>query len=131
MKKKIYKTYISNILKKPKQIIISKKAKKIITCFCIFTLILITYSQIYGAAGDPTLVNKLNTALKRIQGYLVKLATPAAGVTIATGVLVRKLSFGDEEKMVKGKKIITNAIIGYGIIISIDLIIKFVTAVLK
>lgn len=128
MKIKIYKTYIS---KKSKQIIISKKTKKIITCFCIFTLIVITYSQIYGATSDPTLVNKLNTALKRIQEYLVKLATPAAGVTIATGVLVRKLSFGDEEKMVKGKKIITNAIIGYGIIISIDLIIKFVSAVLK
>ena len=62
---------------------------------------------------------------------MVKIAAPAAGVAIATGVLMRKLSFGDDEKMVKGKKIITNAIICYGIIISIDLIIKFVDSVLK
>ena len=41
-----------------------------------------------------------------------------------------KLSFGDEEKMLKGKKVIINAIVGYGIIISIDLIIKFVDAIL-
>ena len=39
---------------------------------------------------------------------------------------------GDPELItVKGKKIITNAIICYGIIISIDLIIKFVDSVLK
>ena len=44
---------------------------------------------------------------------------------------MRKLSFGDEEKMVKGKKVIVNAIICYGVIISIDLIIKFVESVLK
>ena len=103
MKTKKYKKIKNNILKRMKQIIISKKTKKILTSFCIFTLFVITYSKIYGATGDPTLVNKLNTALKRIQEYLVKLATPAAGVTIATGVLIRKFSFGDEEKMVKGK----------------------------
>ena len=49
-----------------------------------------------------------------------------AGVAIASGVLMRKLSFGDDEKMIKGKKIIVNAIVGYAIILSIDLIIKFV-----
>ena len=45
---------------------------------------------------------------------------------ILHGVLMRKLSFGDEEKLIKGKKVIVNAIIGYAIIISIDLIIKFI-----
>ena len=44
---------------------------------------------------------------------------------------MRKLSFGDEEKMSKGKKVIINAIVCYGIIISIDIIIKFVESVLK
>jgi hypothetical protein len=33
--------------------------------------------------------------------------------------------------MAIGKKVITNAIVCYGIIISIDLIIKFVDAILK
>lgn len=106
--------------------------KKIIIVFIIIISFFTVFSTIYAAtATTPTLVNKLNNALKKIQSYLVKIAAPAAGVAIATGVLMRKLSFGDDEKMVKGKKIITNAIICYGIIISIDLIIKFVDSVLK
>ncbi len=108
---------------------IKNRKIKVLTIIC-FVCIFIAISSIYGAT-DPTLVTKLNGAFKKIQGYLVKLAVPAAGVAIATGVMIRKLSFGDEEKMVIGKKVITNAIICYGIIISIDLIIKFVDVVLK
>lgn len=103
---------------------------KIIVIMILFIIIIMTFSSIYGAS-DPTLVKKVNTVFKRIQGYLVKLATPVAGVAIASGVLMRKLSFGNEEKMIIGKKIIVNAIVGYAIIISIDAIIKFIEAVLK
>ena len=81
-------------------------------------------------SDTETLVNKLNSAMKKILTYLQKLATPIAGVTISVGVIMRKLSFGDEEKMLKGKKVIINAIIGYAIIISIDLIIKFIEALI-
>jgi len=104
----------------------NKKYTKVLTIICI----LITVSCVYGVS-DPALVTKLNGAFKKIQEYLVKLAVPAAGVAIATGVMIRKFSFGDEEKMAMGKKVITNAIVCYGIIVSIDLIIKFVDAVLK
>lgn len=81
------------------------------------------------AATTPTLVTKLNSALKKILDYLEKLSTPAAGVAIATGVMIRKLSFGDEEKMVIGKRVIINAIVGYLIIQLIDLIIKFIEGI--
>ena len=109
-----------------------KNKNKIIIAFLIMFSLCIMLSTLYCAsAKTPTLVNKLNSALKNIQSYLVKIAAPAAGVAIATGVLMRKLSFGDEEKMVKGKKIIVNAIVCYGIIISIDLNVKFVESVLK
>lgn len=101
-----------------------------ILCLIIGIILIFNISSIYGATTTPTLVNKLNTALKKIQEYLIKLATPAAGVAIAVGVLIRKFSFGDEEKMVKGKKTIINAIVGYGIIISINLIIKFIDSLL-
>lgn len=113
---------------------IENKRLKLIKNIMIFLTIIICLSvilsTIYGATTTPTLVNKLNSAFKKIQEYLVKLATPTAGIAIATGVMMRKLSFGDEEKMVKGKKVIVNAIVGYAIIISIDLIIKFVSSVL-
>ena len=100
-------------------------------CICIIMLLVFVFlftSNVYAA--DPTLVNKLNTILKKIKGYLEKLATPAAGVAIAAGVMIRKFSFGNQEKMILGQKVIINAIVGYGIILSLDLIIKFVEALI-
>lgn len=107
-----------------------RKNKNLIFCLSLVLLLIIFHNCIY-AKTDPTLVNKLNTALKELQSYLVKLSTPAAGVAIATGALIRKFSFGDEEKMRIGKKVIVNAIICYGIILSLNLIIKFIETILK
>lgn len=101
-------------------------SKKIICIMVVIFVFLISINNIYAAASTPTLINKLNTALKKILTYLEKLATPAAGVAIATGVMIRKLSFGDEEKLILGKRTIINAIIGYLLIQLIDLIIKFI-----
>lgn len=108
------------------------KEKNKIIKYCLIVILFFTvFSSNVYAKNDPTLVNKLNTALKELQGYLVKLATPATGVAIATGALIRKFSFGDEEKMRIGKRIIVNAIICYGIILSLNLIIKFIETILK
>ena len=107
------------------------KFKIYASIFILMAVFLTTFNIVYCAAiSDPTLVNKLNSAMKKILTYLQKLATPIAGVTIAVGVIMRKLSFGDEEKMLKGKKVIINAIIGYAIIISIDLIIKCIESLI-
>ena len=98
--------------------------------FVVMLLILIVQVNfVFAAAKTPTLVTKLNSALKNILTYIKKLATPAAGVAIATGVMIRKLSFGDEEKLRTGKKTIVNAIVGYLIVQLIDLIIKFIEAI--
>ena len=105
------------------------KVNRIKLIFTLLIIILSCTSVVYGAT-NPTLVTKLNTAMKKILSYLETLATPIAGIAIASGVLMRKLSFGDDEKMIKGKKIIINAIVGYGIILSIDLIIKFVDSLI-
>ena len=103
--------------------------KKFVIFSILLSVIILNFSVIYGAT-DPTLVTKVNSAFKKIKGYLVKISLPAAGVAIASGVLIRKFSFGNEEKMVMGKKIIVNAILGYAIIISIDIILKFVDSVI-
>lgn len=102
-----------------------KYKKKIIISFFII-MIIITLNINIMAATNPTLVTRLNTALKKILGYLETLATPAAGVAVVSGVMIRKLSFGDEEKMRIGKKIIVNALLGYTTILLIDLILKFI-----
>lgn len=107
-----------------------EKNKVFMYCFLFMLLFMLFNGNVY-AKTDPTLVNKLNTALKELQSYLVKLSTPAAGVAIAAGALIRKFSFGDEEKMRIGKKIIVNAIVCYGIVLSINLIIKFIETILK
>lgn len=107
----------------------NKCIRKIVFNVSVILFIFVILNSVYGAT-DPTLVTKINSALKKIQGYLVKFATPAAGVAIASGVLMRKFSFGNEEKMAIGKKVIVNAIIGYAIILSIDLIIKFVDSLI-
>ena len=103
------------------------KNKKVLA-IVLLGVILFSTSCVF-AATTPTLVTKLNSALKKILDYLEKLSTPAAGVAIATGVLIRKLSFGDEEKMIIGKRVIVNAIVGYLIIQLIDLIIKFIEGI--
>ncbi len=103
-----------------------KKHIKILVVIMMVIAMIINIANVYAAASTPTLINKLNTALKKILTYLEKLATPAAGVAIATGVMIRKLSFGDEEKLILGKRTIINAIIGYLTIQLIDLIIKFI-----
>lgn len=107
---------------------IKGKHMKVFTIFILIVIIAGSFCSIY-ATKTPTLVTKLNSALKKILEYLEKLATPAAGVAIATGVLIRKLSFGDEEKMIIGKKVIINAILGYLMIQLIDLIIKFIEGI--
>lgn len=102
-------------------------------CLCIMciTLCLIFISQVYAATTTPSLVTKINSAFTKIKSYLIKISTPIAGVCIISGILVRKLSFGDERKMITGKRIITNTIIGYASIQLIDVIIKFIEAVVK
>jgi len=103
------------------------KNKKVVAI--VLLVVFLCSTSCAFAATTPTLVTKLNSALKKILEYLEKLSTPAAGVAIATGVLIRKLSFGDEEKMVIGKRVIINAIVGYLIIQLIDLIIKFIEGI--
>ncbi len=107
-----------------------KFRNKHLRIFILWVCMVLLIFNVYGAAATPTLVTKLTSAFNKIQGYLVKIAVPVAGVAIASGVLIRKFSFGDEEKLRMGKKMIINAIVGYAIILSIDLIIKFVDALI-
>jgi len=80
---------------------------------------------------SPVLVNKFKRAFEKIQEYLILIATPAAGVAICTGLLMRKFSFGDEERVRTAKKLIRGTIIAYALIISTKLILNFILVILR
>ena len=75
-------------------------------------------------AADPKLVTTINSAFEKIEGYIVKISTPAAAVAVGTGVLMKKFSFGDEEKIRTANKLIKGSLFSYGFILCIDLILS-------
>lgn len=96
--------------------------KKILfTILFVLFLNFFIFSNTYAA--DPKIVNTLNSAFESIEKWLLKLATPAAAVAVGTGVFMKKFSFGDEERMRLGKKLIKNSLFSYGFILALDLIL--------
>ena len=55
---------------------------------------------------------------------MIKIATPAAAVAIGTGVFITKFSFGDDDRILKGKRLIRTTIYSYAILLGVDLILK-------
>ena len=99
--------------------------KKSITFILTFVLLLAVCSVSYAGifTGDD-LTTKITKGLSKIQEWIVKIATPAAAVAIGSGLLMKKLSFGDEEKITIGKKLIRNTIFSYAFILLIDPVIS-------
>ena len=95
---------------------------KIFFIITILFFIIFYSTTVYSA--DPKLINKLNSAFEDIEEWLIKLATPAAAVAVGTGIFMKKFSFGDEERIRLGKKLIKNSLFSYGFILAIDLILS-------
>lgn len=85
-------------------------------------LILINFGNTYAAT--PKIVNTITSAFENIEGWIIKIATPAAAVAVGTGIFMRKFSFGDEERIRMGKKIIRGSLFSYAFILAIDLILS-------
>ncbi len=82
-------------------------------------------------AADPKLVTTINSAFDKIESYIVKISTPAAAVAVGTGVLMKKFSFGDEEKIRTANKLIRGSLFSYGFILCIDLILSLFQTLLS
>ena len=95
----------------------------IIYFFILFFILLIVLAS-SSFAAYPKLVSKLNTAFETIESWLIKISTPAAAVAVGTGVFMKKFSFGDEERIRIGKKIIRGSLFSYAFILAIDLILS-------
>ena len=104
---------------------------KKITIILFLFIIFIFYFSTNVFASDPKLVTKLNSAFSEIKGWLIKLATPAAAVAVGTGIFMKKLSFGDEERIRTGKKLIKGLLFSYAFILAIDLILSAISSLVK
>ena len=77
------------------------------------------------------IINKMTSAFESIEGWLLKLSTPAAAVAVGTGIFMKKFSFGDEEKIRTGKKIIRGSLFSYAFILAIDLILSAIKTLIS
>ena len=107
-----------------------KKNKFFIIFAIIFIIILLFIFSNSSFAADPKIVTKLNSAFTKIKGWILKLATPAAAVAVGTGIFMKKFSFGDEERLRIGKKLIRGSLFSYGFILATDLILQAIKSLI-
>ncbi len=101
-------------------------------CTCVLFLIFLNaFSSFSFAWGDPQIVSKITSAFESIKDWFLKIATPAAAVAVGTGVFMKKFSFGDEEKIRTGKKLIKGSLFSYAFILAIDLILSAIKSLIS
>ena len=96
----------------------------------LFIIILIGVFTKQVNAATPKLVSKMEDAFKDIESWILKLATPAAAVAVGTGIFMKKFSFGDEERIRTGKKIIRSSLFSYAFILAVDLILAAIKSLI-
>lgn len=101
-----------------------------ITIFSLIFLLSLS-STVFSAWGDPQIVTKINSAFESIESWILKLSTPAAAVAVGSGVFMKKFSFGDEEKIRTGKRIIKGSLFSYAFILAIDLILSAIKSLVS
>lgn len=108
-----------------------KKNFYILFIFLFSIIILFVLDNFCFALGEPKIVTKINSAFEDIEGWILKLSTPAAAVAVGTGIFMKKFSFGDEEKIRTGKKIIKGSLFSYAFILAIDLILSAIKSLVS
>ena len=113
----------NNFIKNKQRNLLNNKKIFYITFIILFSILIINIfnSVCYGAT--PQLVSKMEDGFKNIQSWILRIATPAAAVAVGTGIFMKKFSFGEEERIRTGKKIIRGSLFSYAFILGIDLIL--------
>lgn len=104
--------------------------KKYKIIFFLLIIILIIFSCSTSFAADPKLVTTIRKGFESIKEWLIKIATPAAAVAVGTGIFMKKFSFGDEEKIRTGKRLIRGSLFSYAFILAIDLILSAIKSII-
>lgn len=109
-----------------------KNKKFFYICFTFSLTLIFLYclSSFVCAWGDPQIVSKINSAFESIESWILKISTPAAAVAVGSGIFMRKFSFGDEEKIRTGKKLIKGSLFSYAFILAIDLILSAIKSLI-
>ncbi len=110
--------------------IIQKKIFYIVFSTIFIYILLFCFTGFSYAWGEPEIVGKINSAFESIESWLLKIATPAAAVAVGSGVFMKKFSFGDEEKIRMGKKIIKGSLFSYAFILAINLILSAIKSLI-
>lgn len=105
------------------------KKQKIFFSVFIF-IFLILYLSTPAFCAYPKLISTLNSAFEKIESWILKISTPAAAIAVGSGVLMKKFSFGDEERIRTGKKLIRGSLFSYAFILCIDLILSTINTLL-
>ena len=108
---------------------ISKKEK--IKYITLIAIIFIVCPNNFSNAAYPKLIATLMDASSTVQNWLTILATPAAAISVTTGVFMKKFSFGDEERIRTGKKLIRTALFSYAFVIMINVILTTISGLLS
>ena len=96
---------------------------------CLSSIFAICFGN-HVYAATPKLVSKLENAFNNIESWILKLSTPAAAVAVGTGIFMKKFSFGDEERIRTGKKVIRGSLFSYAFILAIDLILAAIKSLI-
>ncbi len=108
-----------------------KKKKISILYTLMLSFLFISTFNVNVFAADPKLVTTITSAFDKIESYIVKISTPAAAVAVGTGVLMKKFSFGDEEKIRTANKLMRGSLFSYAFILCIDLILSLFQTLLS
>lgn len=107
------------------------KQKKFLLFYTVFLTVIFVFTLSSNVlAADPKLVATLTGAFSKLESYIVKIATSFAAVAVATGLLMRKFSLGDEKKIYRANCLIKGSIVSYVMILCIDLILSLIDNVL-
>ena len=109
----------------------NKKCFYLFYTFTFIIFLIFSFEATCFAWGDPQIVTKINSGFETIKEWLLKISTPAAAVAVATGAFMRKFSFGDEEKIRTGKKLIRGSLFSYAFILAVDLILSAIKSLIS
>ena len=106
------------------------KKRNLFIIICLLSILFLFSFSDSTYAADPKLITKIKNAFETISDWMVKIATPAAAVAVGTGLLMKKFSFGDEERIRTGKRLIRGSLFSYAFILATDLVLAAIKSLI-